>query len=381
MHPKISIIIPCLNEEEAIGPCLEEISGAINKHNLDAEVIVVDNNSSDKTTEIAESKKCLLAQLLIVKEVQEGYGLAYLQGFRQAKGEYIFMADADSSYDFYEINKFLDKLEGGDDLVIGNRFSGSMKKGAMTWLHRYIGNPILSRLVKLLFNIKINDIHCGARAFRTDILNKVNFKTGGMEFASEMIIKAKKADLKISEVPIAYRPRLGKSKLNSLTDGWRHLRFILLYSPLLLFLVPGLSLISIGFGAMIFFYFKNPEIFGIKLYVHPLFLFSLMIILGYQLIIFSAFSKIYAINHLGDKDKLIESWFKKITIEKAGSLAIVMILIGVLIYLIIFANWINSGFSSLNAIKSSIVALTLIVLGVQTFFSAFMLSILGIKEK
>ncbi len=381
MHPKISIIIPCLNEEEAIGHCLEEINGAINKYNLDAEVIVIDNNSSDKTAAIAESKKPLFSQLLIIKEAREGYGLAYLRGFSQVKGEYIFMADADSSYDFYEINKFLDKLRDGDDLVIGNRFSGSMEKGAMTWLHRYIGNPILSRLVKLLFSIKINDIHCGARAFKANILNKVNFNTGGMEFASEMIIKAKKANLKISEVPITYRPRLGKSKLNSLTDGWRHLRFILLYSPLLLFFVPGLSLISVGLGAMIFFYFKNPEIFGIKLYVHPLFLFSLMIILGYQLIIFSAFSKIYAINHLGDQDKLIESWFKKITIEKAGSLAIAMILIGVLIYLIIFANWINSGFSSLNAIKSSIVALTLIVLGAQTLFSAFMLSILGIKEK
>jgi hypothetical protein len=236
-------------------------------------------------------------------------------------------------------------------------------------------------LVRLLFKVKIGDIHCGARALSKNALDKITLYTGGMEFASEMIIKASRQHLIISEVPINYRPRLGQSKLHSLTDGWRHLRFILLYSPLLLFFLPGLILFILGILATIIFYFFSPKLFGIQLYVHPLFFFSVMIILGYQLIIFSGFSKVYAITHLGDSHSILESFFKRLTIEKVGFLGIIIALIGVVIYGQIFFNWMNSGFSSLNEIKNSIVALTFSILGVQTFFSAFMFSILGIKEK
>jgi glycosyltransferase involved in cell wall biosynthesis len=342
---------------------------------------VVDNNSNDRSVEIIKNKQNTFPELILVQENREGYGLAYLKGFSVATGSYIFMADADNSYDFLEINKFIASLKSGSDLVVGNRFAGKMVREAMPWLHRYLGNPFLSFLVKLLFKVKINDIHCGARAISKEALAKITLYTGGMEFASEMIIKASRQRLAISEVPISYRPRLGYSKLHSLTDGWRHLRFILLYSPLFLFLLPGLILFFSGLIATLIFYFFSPKIFGIQLYVHPLFFFSVMIILGYQLIIFSGFSKIYAITHLGDSHSLLESFFKRLTIEKAGFLGIAMALTGVIIYGNIFFNWVDSGFSSLNEIKNSIIALTCSILGVQTFFSAFMLSILGIKEK
>lgn len=381
LEPDISLVIPCLNEEAAIGACLDEAKQAIRRYQLKAQVIVVDNNSKDKTAAIVQQRKASFPELTLVAEEREGYGLAYLRGFREAKGRYIYMADADASYDFLEINRFIAKLAEGYDLVVGNRFSGQMEQKAMSRLHRYIGNPVLSGLVKLFFGVKIHDIHCGARAFSREKMNDLNLRTGGMEFASEMIIKASKRGLRLAEIPIKYRPRMGESKLHSLTDGWRHLRFILLYSPLLLFLLPGTILFLFGLALSLLFYFSSPVLFGVKLYVHPLFFSSVMMILGYQLILFSAFSKIYAITHLGDSHRFLEKLFKKLTIEKAGFLGIAVALAGAAIYLKIFIDWTSSGFSSLNEIKNSIVALTLSVLGIQTFFSAFMLSILGIKEK
>ena len=381
MEETISIIIPCLNEEVALPACLGEIKKAISQYFLKAEVIIVDNNSRDRSAVIVKEWQSSFPELILVSENREGYGLAYLKGFSVASGKYIFMADADNSYNFLEIDKFIKKLEEGSDLVVGNRFSGRMARKSMPFLHRYLGNPFLSFLVRLLFKVRINDIHCGARALKRQCLEKISLHTGGMEFASEMIIKASRADLKIAEIPISYRERLGSSKLHSLTDGWRHLRFILLYSPLLLFLLPGLVLFILGLAFTAIFYFYSPMIFGIQLYTHPLFFFSVMVVLGYQLIIFSGFSKIYAITHLGDSHRFLESFFKRLTIEKAGFLGIIMAVAGLGIYLNIFINWADSGFSSLNEIKNSIVALTLSILGVQTFFSAFMFSILGIKEK
>lgn len=381
MNPQISIIIPCLNEEEAIASCLDEVKRAINKYSLLAEIIVVNNNSTDRSVDIIKNYQTFCPELILVNEDRLGYGRAYLKGFSLARGQYIFMADADASYDFLEINKFLEKMESGYDLVIGNRFSGGMMNRAMSWSHRYLGNPFLSFLVRFIFQVKIHDIHCGARAISKESLNKLNLRTGGMEFASEMIIKASRQKLKIAEVPINYRPRLGYSKLHSITDAWRHLRFILLYSPLFLFLLPGAILFIFGILFMVIFYFFNPVLFGFQLFVHPLFFFSVMVILGYQLIMFSGFSKVYAITHLGDSNYQLEALFKWLTIEKAGLVGIFMALAGAIIYGLIFFNWLSSGFGSLDEIKKSIIALTLLVLGIQTFFSAFMFSILGIKEK
>lgn len=377
----ISVILPCLNEEQAISGCLDEIKKVITENNLDAEVVAVDNGSTDKTKDILLSYQQNFPNLVVVGEEKRGYGFAYLKGLKTATGKYLFMADADGTYNFLQLPAFIKKLEEGSDLVVGNRFSGLMSSKSMTWSHKYIGNPFLSFLVRLFFKVKIKDIHCGVRAISSEALNKITLYTGGMEFASEMIIKAAKANLKISELPVTYKNRIGDSKLNTMVDGWRHLRFILLYSPVALFFLPGLFIFLSGVILMLVFSFKELSIFGIQFYVHPLFLFSLMILFGYQLIIFGGFSKVYAINHFGDNSPLIEKLFKYITIERVGLIGLIITTFGAFLYISIFSSWVSSGFNALNQIKESIIGLTLIMLGAQTFFSSFMFSILGIKEK
>lgn len=378
---KLSIILPVLNEEKAIKICLENLLRVITEQKLEAEIIVVDNNSTDQSFSTALEMSGKFDDFRIIQEKSRGYGSAYMKGFSIASGEYIYMADCDNTYDFTEISDFIKKLADGYDLVVGNRFSGQIEKGAMHIHKRYLGNPILSFLTKLFFGIKIHDVHCGARAIRKETYNQLDLYTTGMEFASEMIIKAAKRKKKITEIPIKYRKRIGESKLESLGDGWRHLRFILLYSPLVLFLIPGILLFLVGTFFMIIFYFGNPKILGIELFYHPMFLFSAIVIVGYQLILFSMFAKIYSITHLKDSDPTFEKLFKIFTIERAGGIGIVLAIIGTLIYGVIFINWIQSGLGSLNEAKNSILALTLIVIGFQTFFGAFMLSTLGIKEK
>ncbi len=377
----ISIVLPCHNEEKALNKCLLSIRDVIEKNSLSAEIIVVDNQSTDSSRKILLDNQKRIPQLKIVEETNLGYGAACIKGLMNARGTYMYLADCDNTYDFNDIPRFIEKLDQGYDLVVGNRFQMPIEKGAMPWLHKYIGNPLLSRIVKIFFNVKIGDIHCGARAITKNALGKIVLYTRGMEFASEMVVKAAKQNLKITEIPISYKERIGISKLRSFSDGWRHLRFILLYSPLILFFIPGAILFFLGIISLILLYLSPPKIFGIQFYIHPIFLSSLFIIGGYQLVLFAAFARTYAIAHLGDKDSFIEPLYRHITIEKAGLLGIISAVVGGGIYLYIFIEWISSGFGSLNEIKNAVVALTFVILGIQTFFSAFMLSILGIKEK
>jgi glycosyltransferase involved in cell wall biosynthesis len=375
-NPEISIILPCLNEEKAIGSCLDAINEAVKREKLNAEIIVVDNGSTDNSCKIAKEKGARL-----VKEREKGYGSAYLQGFKEARGSKIFMADSDGSYDFNEIGNFIKELDE-HDFVLGNRFKGEMKKGSMPFSHKYLGNPILSGILRLFFNASIKDAHCGMRAIKKEALDKLNLRTTGMEFASEMVIKAGKNNLKIKEIPINYHKRKGSSKLKSFPDGWRHLRFMLLYSPLFLFLIPGLILFFLGLSSLLWIYLGSPEILGIRLQYHPMFLSALLIIIGYQLIIFSLFAKTYAITHLKEKkSKILNKLYKYITIEKASIAGLAIALTGIIIYLTIFIRWLQSGFGALEEIKNSIIALILIVIGIQTIFSSFMLSMLSIRER
>lgn len=221
---EISIVLPCLNEEDAIGGCIDTIKAIISKQKLNAEILVVDNASTDRSAEIAREHGAR-----VVSQPARGYGNAYLKGFAEARGRFIVMADADNTYDFNEIADFVAPLRQGYDLVMGNRFTGRMAPGAMTWSHRYIGNPILSGLLNLFFHTGVRDAHCGMRAFTKSAYERMHLRTGGMEFASEMVINAAKAGLKITEKPIAYHPRIGESKLHTLRDGWRHLRFMFAY--------------------------------------------------------------------------------------------------------------------------------------------------------
>ena len=362
---ELSVVLPCLDEEKAIERCVDQIIQTINESGIVAEIIIVDNDSKDKSVSIIKklieenNKSFNSTQVHLLYELIRGYGSAYQKGLSMAKGKYIFMADLDGTYDFTDIPRFLNLLKSGYDLVVGNRFAISKrtemnnKLGSMPWHHKYIGNPLLSGIVRLFFGVKIKDIHCGVRAIKKESLRKINLTACGMEFASEMIIKATKANLHITELPVSYNERFGSSKLNSFQDGWRHLRFILIYSPMVIFLIPGVILFLIGIIFTIFFSINS-----------PLFMSAGSTIIGYQLIYFTFFAKIYANTHLGEKNPLFEKMFKYITLERAGVLGIIILLSGIVFTL-----------------KNPVFGLILIVVSVQTISSAFMLSILAIKEK
>ena len=374
--PEISIILPCRNEEQALDFCLKQIKQVIKTKKINAEIIVSDS-STDNSPKIAKKHK-----VNIIKHNKEGYGNAYIEAFPHAKANYIFMADCDGTYDFNEIPKFIEELKQGADFIIGNRFSGNIEPGAMSFSHKFIGNPILSFILRLFFFTKIKDTQSGMRAITKQALNNLNLKTTGMELASEMIIKAIRNKLKIKELPISYYKRKGISKLKPFSDAWKHLRFMLLYSPLFLFFIPGIILFLIGLISMILLYLSKINLFGIQLFYHPMFISALLIIIGYQLIFFAFFAKSYSLNHLGENESnLMKKLYKLVTIEKASIFGILTAVIGLIIYTIIFINWLKSGFGALNEIKNSIVALTFITLGIQTIFYSFMLSILGIKER
>ena len=370
---EISIILPCQNEEQALSFCLSQIKETIKKNNLSAEIIVSDS-STDKSPEIAKRENVIL-----LKHDKDGYGMAYLEAFKIAKGKYIFMADADGTYDFREIPNFINQLREGYDFVLGNRFAGKIEKGAMPLRNKYLGNPVLSGILRIFFNTQIKDSHCGMRAITRKALQKLNLQTTGMEFASETIIKALKNNLKIKEVPINYYKRKGLSKLRPFSDAWKHLRFMLLYSPLFLFFIPGLILFLIGFILMVWFLFSNPGAIEVKLFSRLMFLSALSIIIGYQLIVFSVFAKTYSVVHLKEQAPIMEKLYKYITIEKASAVGAIIALLGIVVFFLIEQP--NSEFNQLREIKNSITALTMIAIGAQTIFSSFMLSILGIKEK
>src|SRR3954471_23100427 len=236
----VSVVIPCLNEEGNIEHCVRLAREVMEQAGLAGEVVVADNASEDRSAELAAA-----AGARVVLERRRGYGSAYLAGFSAARGRYIVMADADLTYDFREIPRFVERLEDGAELVMGDRMD-NIQPGAMPWLHRYVGNPVLTGLLNLLFRSGVNDAHCGMRALRRDVLPLLDLRTTGMEFASEMVIRASKERLAIDEFPIEYHPRGGESKLSSFRDGWRHLRFLLVHSPTFLFLVPGLFMTAIG---------------------------------------------------------------------------------------------------------------------------------------
>ncbi len=377
----ISVILPCLNEEKGLELCINTINSTARENNLNLEIIVVDNGSTDNSQDVTRKMQEKYGNIVLEEEKIKGYGSAYLHGFSKARGKYLIMGDADNTYDFTAIPTFINKLKEGYDFVVGNRFAGLMERNAMTFSHKWIGNPILSSLVRIFFKIKIHDIHCGLRAITKISYDKLSLSTLGMEFASEMIIKASRAKLKITEIPTKYTTRIGESKLETFNDGWRHLRFILLYSPKIIFLIPGITLFLIGLIALIALSIGNISIGGITLYFHPMFMSSLLMILGYELIFFTGFSRIYAITHLGEHDKMIEKLFKFITLERALALGSVIFLISLSIYIKIFVDWISSDMKDLFETKSLIVALTFSVIGIQTIMGAFMISILNIKDK
>ncbi len=374
---KISIVLPCRNEEGSIAICIEKIKKAFESIEEKDYEIIVSDSSKDKSAEIAKK----FSKVRIIKHNLDGYGNACLKGIEYAKGNYIVIGDADNTYDFSEIPKFIEELDKGYDLVVGSRFKGKIEKGAMPFSHRYIGTPILNFLLSFFFRKKFSDCNSGFRAIKKQALNKLSLKTTGMEFASEMLIKAIKNNLKIKEIPITYSKRTGNSKLKSFSDGWKHLRFMLLYSPNYVFLIPGIFLTILGFIIMLLILTGSLTLFGITFQTHPMFIGSVLVILGYQLILTGFFSRIYAHNHLGEKDYNLEKMYRFFNLEKAIIAGAIFLLAGLYIFLNILIKWISTNFGELTTINLSVFALTFIILGIQTIFAGFFFSILGIKEK
>ncbi|MGH2442872.1 MAG: glycosyltransferase family 2 protein [Chloroflexota bacterium] len=373
----VSIVMPCLNEEETIAACVTKALIGIERTGLPGEVIVSDNGSTDRSVEIATE---LGARVVHVPE--RGYGNAYRFGFAAARGKYIIMGDSDDTYDFTQVNEFVEKLRDGNEYVLGSRFGGTILPGAMPWLHRYIGNPVLTGLLNFLFGLKSSDAHSGFRAFTREAYNRMRLQTTGMEFASEMVINAARAKLKVAEVPITYYPRKGESKLRSFRDGWRHLRFMMLYSPDHLFLIPGAVLFLVGLGGMFWLLGGAKIVSGHFVDYHFMFVASLLTIVGFQVLLTGFSAKAYAFTHrFAPDDRMIQLFYRHFNLEEwliAGSL---IFLVGLGIDAAIFATWVSHHFRNLFAVREALLALTLMVIGLQLVFSSFLLSILNINSK
>jgi glycosyltransferase involved in cell wall biosynthesis len=373
---EVSVVIPCLNEEDTIGTCVDKIKRAFFKHNLVGEVVVVDNGCTDKSVSISLEKG---ARVLV--ETKKGYGNALRKGIDEAKGKFVIMADGDDTYDFEIIDQFINKLRAGADLVMGSRFKGEILKDAMSWSHRYIGNPILSGMLKLFFGGGVSDAHCGLRGFTKDAYNNMKLKTQGMEFASEMVIHALKEGVKIEEIPIKYYPRKGESKLNSFRDAWRHIRFMLLYSPKYLFLIPGILMFVVGIYVSLHISIRPLVIFGRGWDIHVMVLASMLAILGWQVFTMGLMAKSY-INKIGlEKDKSISKFFGMLNLEIFIGLGILFFLVGMILFAKIFVIWYLHNFGPLDQIKTGILAMMFMAIGAQTIFSGFLMSVIKIDYK
>jgi len=370
----VSVVIPCLNEAQNIEQCVASAFAAMAQAEIPGEVVVADNGSADGSAALAE-----LAGARVVHEPLRGYGNAYLAGFAAARGVHIVMADADLTYDFDEIPRFLAELEGGADMCIGDRMQ-NIQPGAMPWHHRYIGNPLLSRFLNLLFHTGVNDAHCGMRAFRREHLERLDLRTSGMEFASEMVVRAAKAGLDLRQVPIEYRPRGGESKLASFRDGWRHLRFLVLHSPRHLFIYPGVAMAALG-GLIAAAVLAHVSVLGRRWEVHTLIGGSLLLIVGTQVLTLGLCAQAYGIYYMGERDRRFERMRERLRLEHGLLLGAAIAALGLAIVLVIVLEWVARGFGSLSEERLAILAATLLVLGIQVIFASFLLSILGLRRR
>ena len=379
---ELTILMPCLNEEETLETCIKKANKFLKKNKVDGEVLIADNGSTDKSIDIAKS---LGARVINVKE--KGYGSALIAGTKNAFGKYIIMGDSDDSYDFLHLEEFLKKLREGYNLVMGNRFAGGIEKGAMPFSHRYIGNPILSFIGRLFFHSKIKDFHCGLRGYNKEKILNLNLNCIGMEYASEMVVKAELNNLKIIEVPTTLKKdgRSRKPHLRTFSDGWRHLNFLLVYAPNWLFLFPGLLLLLIGLIGMVLLGKGSFSITNsLNLGIHSMLYFSSFIIIGFQLCIFYFFAKIYAY-----KNKIINT-INKMTMKimnastlKFVILGLILFTVGLVLSIISVILWKNNQFGNLNSelfMPQVIIANCGLILGLQIFFSAFFISVMNIKH-
>jgi glycosyltransferase involved in cell wall biosynthesis len=378
---EVSILMPCLNEAETIGSCVDRARESIAGLDVRGEVLVADNGSTDGSQQIALAHG---AKVVMVDE--PGYGAAIRGGVAASSGRYIIMGDADESYDFGEIPPILERLRVGDDLVMGNRFAGGIDKGAMPWSHRWIGNPVLSMTGRIFFSSHIRDFHCGLRGFSVDAFRRMRLNTTGMEFASEIVVKASLASMKISEVPISLH-KDGRSRpphLRTWRDGWRHLRFLLLFCPRWLFVIPGLALLLSGSLMTLWLLGGTRYVGHIGLDIHTMLVSGVFALIGYELMLFGAFIKVFGMRAgFLPSSRRTDSFFRVATLEKGLLLGGVLTVTGLGLVLLAVVSWGRTGYGELNteaSMRPLIVAVLLIAGGVQTIFASFVLSMLGIRD-
>jgi glycosyltransferase involved in cell wall biosynthesis len=377
---EVSFVMPCLNEAETLERCIRKARLAVERHRLSAEIIVADNGSSDGSQEIARRLGARVVHVPV-----RGYGSALHGGIEAARGTYVIMGDSDDSYDFSAIGPFLEKLRDGYDLVMGNRFLGGIDPGAMPWKHRWIGNPLLTAVGRLFFHAPAGDFHCGLRAFRRDAYARIDLRASGMEFASEMVIKAALAGLRIAEVPIVLH-KDGRSRsphLRSWRDGWRHLRFMLLFSPRWLFLFPGLVLFLVGAAVATVLVVTPVQIGSMVFDIHTLLVCGVLALVGHQVIIFGIFTKMHAIREgFHPPQTHLTKWFPFMSLEFGVLLGLLMLIGGAVTLGMAAWGWREVSFGELNprvTMRQVIPSVILMVLGIQTIFASFFIGILSLR--
>jgi len=379
---ELSIVMPCLNEAETLGTCITKARQWLLKNQVAGEIIVADNGSTDGSQEIAT-----VLGARVVDVSQKGYGSALMGGINAARGKYIVMGDADDSYSFSHLEPFLEQLRQGFDLVMGNRFAGGIQPGAMKALHKYLGNPVLTGIGRLLFTSPCGDFHCGLRGFNKEAILKLDLRTTGMEFASEMVVKSTLHKLKITEVPTVLFPD-GRSRpphLRSWRDGWRHLRFLLLYSPRWLFLYPGLLLMFVGLLAGLWLIPGARTVGSVTFDIHTLLYAASAIVIGFQAVNFSLFTKIFAISEgLLPADKRLDRLFKYVTLETGLVTGALLVAAGLGMSLYAVSDWGAHSFGNLRpdeVLRIVIPSITALILGSEIILSSFFFSVLGLKRK
>ena len=373
MKSRVSVVIPCLDEAETIAECVTSARAVLDEAGLAGEVIVVDNGSTDGSGDLARA-----AGALVVEEPRRGYGSAYLAGLAVAQGDYIVMIDADLTYDFHEIPHFVQELEDGAQLVVGDRMS-NIAPGAMSLVSR-LGNPLLSGFLNVLHRTNIRDVHCGMRALRREVLPALNLRTVGMEFASEMVIRATRERLDVREIPIELHPRVGSSKLSPFRDGWRHLRVILVYNPTFLFLLPGAVMFLAG-SLITLLVFVHVPVFGRNLYTHSLIVGCLLILLGVQAIGLGLSARAFGVYFISEQDELFQKLRSRLRLEHGLALAALVGIGGLTLIGLVIGHWAASGFGTLREERLAILAATVVSVAAQIFFTSFLVSIIGLRRE
>lgn len=374
----VSVVIPCLNEANSIAICIDKALKAFKDSGIRGEVVVGDNGSTDGSIQIAESHGARVAHAGL-----KGYGHALRAGIEAARGQFIIMGDADDSYDFTEVPRFVEKWREGFEVVMGNRFKGEIKPGAMPWHHKYIGNPVLSGMVRILFHTSIGDSHCGMRGFTKDVYQRMDLRTTGMEFASEFVIKAAKLGAKMTEIPITLWPdkRGRPPHLRSFRDGWRHLRFMLLYAPNWLFLGPGGLLAAIGL-ALVLWLLPGPRQIGrVQFDIHTMLFGMIFTLLGAQIIFIGLFAKVFSYTEKFDHSNVgLSRWLRRLSLETGLIAGLALAVVGFAGDVGIFLKWMAGGFGEFAQMRWLIFWSMIFFLGVQTVFSSFFLSMLGVSR-